>query len=237
VQFNSWIARIFWFWYIVGLILMLFYRVPEALGFSNGLFLFFYAVYAASQLTGSIASVLRTAAAIGIAGFLLEWVGAATGYPFGGYRYSPTLGLAFFGVPLAIAAAWIAVVIQGCMLAAPSARALRACSAGGYAVMLDLVLDPVAHARGFWEWDAHDAVVAFHGVPWTNYAAWFAAAALFSLLVPAQDVARGERRHAARLYQAMLLMFGLLAVKEGLWGSAAVAACGLLWTEHRRRSM
>ncbi len=237
MRFNSWLAQLFWFWYAVGLALMLFYRVPEALGFSNGLFLFFYAVYAVSHLQGSLAGVLRMAAAIGIAAFLLEGVGAATGYPFGHYRYSPTLGLAFFGVPVAIAAAWIAVVVQGCMLAAPSSRALRALSAGGYAVMLDLVLDPVAHARGFWEWPSHDAVVAFHGVPWTNYAAWFAAAALLSLLVPAKYVASGERQHAARLYQAMLLMFGLLAAKEALWGAAAVAACGMLWTEYRRRSL
>ncbi|MCD1261027.1 carotenoid biosynthesis protein [Paenibacillus athensensis] len=231
-------ALLFWGWYAVGLLLMLFFRVPEALGFANGLFLLLYALYAISLRLPSASGsrLLRIAPAllaIALLAFGVEWLGTTTGMPFGAYVYTATLGIGLFGVPAAVAAAWVGVVVNTSLLIPRGvSRPLRALTIGALATGLDLVLDPVAHARGLWRWDE---TAGLYGVPWTNFASWFAVGALLSLLLPQLDATEWQRRRAWRLYQGMLLMFGLLAVKEALWASAAIAAIALLAAERSLR--
>lgn len=242
----DWIGRVFWFWYGTGLVLMLLGPVPKALAFSNGLFLFWFALYActvyAKPQEGPTSlrlrpSSLRGAAAIfgtAAGSFVLEGIGVKTGWPFGSYRYTGLLGAGWAGVPAAVSAAWVGVVVTALVLASPVSRSRwsRALLTGAWALAFDLVLDPVAFARGFWIWEEPGR---YYGVPFHNFLAWFAAAALFSLLFPWRETQARQVRQARRLLQAMLLLFGLLALKEGLLAPAGLAAVWILTAEWGRK--
>ncbi|MED5020766.1 carotenoid biosynthesis protein [Paenibacillus chibensis] len=240
---------VFWFWYAAGAILLIFFGVPDALKFSNGLFLVFYGLYAlylASQ------AVFRTASprtfrskrlhlwvagiGIGLGGMAIEWLGVHSGWPFGTYGYTDILGVPVYGVPITMGFAWIAVVCNGALIGRYSpgirGRLLRALSTGGWTVMIDLCLDPVAYNRRFWFWESSGG---FYGVPWNNYISWFLIAALLSMLVPDLALDRRTARQGAFLLQMILLLFGILALQAGLQGSFAAALAGIILAEVRLR--
>jgi len=220
------IRILFWFWYTVGLLLMMTVGVPEWLAFSNGLFLLFFAVYALhveSKLGEPAALRWSRAAFVGLATFMVEGIGVQTGWPFGAYAYTSVLGAAAFGVPLAIACAWVGVIINGMLVSEGGTRWGRALRTGLWTVLFDLVLDPVAFAREFWIWENQGG---FYGVPAVNFISWFFVSALLSLLFPVRSISAAVRLESVRLLQFMLLMFGLLGLKEGLYVPLAIAAAG-----------
>lgn len=245
-------AWIFWVWYVIGAVLLLTIGVPQVLDFSNGLFLVFYALYALSLVRKSTVQpslsdwsvsdgknismrhLLSAAALMWLGGMALEWMGVHTGWPFGQYAYSDTLGALIWGVPWTLGFAWIAVVTGGILLSSvPSLRGwmgkvVRACLVGVWIIILDLVLDPVAHARGFWHWGGSGG---FYGVPWSNFVAWFVVGGVLSLSIPLLTLSRRIRRQAVWLYEAMLFMFGLLAWQHGITGSVLFALVGILLAE------
>ncbi|MBD2848231.1 carotenoid biosynthesis protein [Paenibacillus sp. IB182496] len=225
--------RVFYFWYAVGLILMLTVGVPSWLGFANGLFLLFFALYTLN-VEGRLGEPRHArwprAALIGLATFLVEWLGVRTGWPFGEYAYTPLLGWGVGGVPLTIACAWVGVVLLAALVSESGSRWLRALLTGVWTVVFDLVLDPVAFAREFWIWgDGHGG--GYFGVPIVNFVSWFVLSASLSLLLPVRMMTLAVRREAVRLLQLMLLMFGLLGAKEGLYIPLAVALIGMLAAE------
>ncbi|WP_017810995.1 carotenoid biosynthesis protein [Paenibacillus shenyangensis] len=187
--------------------------------------------------------LLLLALLIWLGGMSLEWIGVHTGWPFGEYEYTPLLGSLIFGVPWTLGFAWIGVVAGGALLSsarieregqAPAAvrtwsvRLLRAVKIGVWIIILDLVLDPVAHARGFWHWGGTGG---FYGVPWSNFVAWFVVGGVLSFTLPTLFITRKVHRHATFLYQGMLLLFGLLAWKAGIEGSMLAAVLGILLAE------
>lgn len=225
----SMLRAIFLFWYAAGLALMLTIGVPSALSFSNGWFLVLFTAYALSiedKLENSPRAMYGRALAVGVVTFAIERIGVATGFPFGSYAYTSVLGIRLVGVPLTIALAWVGILTIAVLLASSSSRLGRAIETGCWTVLLDLVLDPVAYARQFWLW-REGAGVTFHDVPLQNFAAWFLIAAVASLLYPQRSVPTELRREAARLMQLMLLMFGLLALREGLLAAFAIALAGI----------
>ncbi len=244
---------IFWIWYGIGAVLLLTIGVPQMLDFSNGLFLVFYALYALSLVRRShpqqklsdwsvinreivtLPRLLTAAALMWLGGMALEWLGVHTGWPFGEYAYSNILGSLLFGVPWTLGFAWIAVVSSGILLASGrmmadtmSARLLRAVQVGVWIIILDLVLDPVADARGFWNWGGDGG---FYGVPWSNFIAWFIVGGVLSLVIPIIRLSHSVARQAVFLYQGILLMFGLLAWQEGLSGSIVAGLIGIVLAE------
>lgn len=240
-------------WYSCGLVLMLTIGVPSWLLFSNGLFLVLYAVYAL-QIEAELGEPagLRIVRAIGIGGaaFLAEWIGVASGKPFGTYSYTSELGFLVGGVPITMTCAWVGVVTSAVMLAEGSgSRAIRAVKAGLWTVALDLVLDPVAFARGFWIWGNHGgasaggesglgslAGMSYYGIPFANFASWFCLTALLSFCYPLRGTGTAARTENVRLMQLMLLMFGLLGMKAGqaMPPILAAAACLILERKVRR---
>ncbi|MFD1887451.1 carotenoid biosynthesis protein [Paenibacillus wenxiniae] len=244
---------IFWIWYGIGAVLLLTIGVPQVLDFSNGLFLVFYALYAMSLVRRSqpqysmsdwsvsnrdsitLPRLLTAAALMWLGGMALEWIGVHTGWPFGEYEYSSILGSLVFGVPWTLGFAWIAVVSSGILLASGSQRAdsmrarlLRALQVGVWIIILDLVLDPVADARGFWSWGSDSG---FYGVPWSNFIAWFIVGGMLSLTIPIIRLSPSVARQAVFLYQGILLMFGLLAWQQGLIGSVIAGVIGIVLAE------
>lgn len=102
-------------------------------------------------------------------GYTLERVAIAV---FASHVYGPSWRLAPGGVPLAVAVTWAAVITSAMALAArrgrPSAldRALVAAFLG---IGLDLLMEPVASARGLWSWTPAGPWL---DVPIGNFVGW-----------------------------------------------------------------
>lgn len=229
----SWLFLI---WYAIGFILMVFFEVPPWLEFSNGIFLVLYAL---SLMEVAVRAdyenkrrIAAGAAAVAAVTFTVEYIGIKTGYPFGEYFYYPTLGPLILGVPFTIALAWVGVILNSMLLSSAKTRWMRALGTAFWVILLDLILDPVAAVREFWFWEKPGA---FYGIPLENFISWGLIAALCSLFFPLGPVPLRSLRQASRLFQAMLLLFGTLALKEGLSGIFVLSLVFMAVCEGRYR--
>lgn len=134
----------------------------------------------AARVCGVRGPVVLLAVAGG-GGLALEAVGVATGWPFGAYAYTGTLGPELLGVPLVVPLAWTmmawpALVVGRALARGPVGVAL----AGGAALAAwDVFLDPQMVDAGHWRWaDPVPALPLVPGVPLTNYAGWLVVAVL-----------------------------------------------------------
>ncbi|CAA0137391.1 Uncharacterised protein [Mycolicibacterium vanbaalenii] len=119
--------------------------------------------------------VLSLIAAAGVGGLLAESIGVATGWPFGQYSYTGTLGPELVGVPVVVPMAWV-------MMAWPALVVGRTLARHGLAVVLvgafaltawDVFLDPQMVGAGHWTWsDPQDGLPLVPGIPLSNYAGW-----------------------------------------------------------------
>ena len=106
---------------------------------------------------------------------LLEIIGVKTGLIFGEYSYGNILGIKFFEVPLIIGLNWVIIIWGGILLS----QKLTAgpywigISTGAFALLFDIMLEPVAISFGYWNWEGSI-------IPLQNYLAWFIIAFAFS---------------------------------------------------------
>ncbi|MCH1865574.1 carotenoid biosynthesis protein [Nocardioides sp. CFH 31398] len=131
----------------------------------------------------------RTAAVLvvvaGGGGLLAEAVGVRTGFPFGEYAYSGTLGWEVLGVPALVPMAWTMMAWPALLVARwLVSRTVPAISAAGsrLAVALlgawtltawDVFLDPQMVDLGHWTWaDPTPGLPGVEGIPLTNFAGW-----------------------------------------------------------------
>ncbi len=104
---------------------------------------------------------------------LVEQLGSKTGWPFGSYEYSGSLGYQIYGVPLVVPFAWV-------MLAHPIFIAARKVTKnwvflyGGLGMMAwDLFLDPQMVSAERWVWDFTGTSVPFQPeIPLSNTFGW-----------------------------------------------------------------
>lgn len=108
--------------------------------------------------------------------FSLEVIGVKTGYVFGSYSYGDVLGLKLFDVPLIIGFNWVLIILGAIGLANRIHRSPLqvALLSGTFAVLFDLILEPVAIKLGYWNWKK-----GF--IPLENYYSWFGIAFFSSL--------------------------------------------------------
>lgn len=125
------------------------------------------------------------AGAVSLLALLVEAVGTATGFPFGAYSYTGTLGVEVADVPVLVPLAWL-------WMAYPSYLAGRALAGTrwGWAVgawtlaTWDLFLDPMMVEAGHWVWqNPTPALPGIPGIPLTNYAGWIGTAILMMLAI------------------------------------------------------
>ena len=91
---------------------------------------------------------------------------------FGSHTYGGGWLVAPFGVPLAVAVVWAAVISSAMALAARSGwppTGARAAAAAVVAVTLDLLMEPVAVRVGLWRWTPPGPWL---GVPVGNFVGW-----------------------------------------------------------------
>lgn len=168
-------------------------------GWAAPLFLFVAGAIALLSDTARWKSLL-TAAGIG---FLFEVLGVWTGFPFGRYVYTGTLAPSLFGVPVAIACAWMVLFafvgqfVNNLWLAAACLTAT------------DLLIDPVAsRTLAYWRWLTPGA---YFGVPLSNFAGWY----LVSLVLFALHREPVRKSLSQRVLGASLLVF--FAARVVLW--------------------
>ncbi len=228
-------------------------------------------IVAAMYLYGWRRALLAGAGVI-VFSYLVETLGVRSGFPFGHYGYSGVLVPPLPGsVPLAVMFAWLLIVLgaYGIVFYKKSGRYAResrkhtalwhTLSIGSallgalLATLLDLAIEPVAfHVVHYWQWMQAGAL-AYYGVPFVNFAAWFVTAFVFLLFVdsllhtdgaqflqfskePARSVTKESydrsitRRLALlappALFLCSLFMFGLVDLTHGYYYGALSALLG-----------
>jgi uncharacterized membrane protein len=130
-----------------------------------------------------------TAIAVATLTWGIEFVGSATGIPFGAYSYTDILSPQLGHVPLVIPLAW--------MMMLPPAWAV-ATAIGGDQFRLkfiflsalaftawDLFLDPQMVSWGYWVWHSPGP---YFGIPLSNFVGWIVASGLVTAIVRPRDV-------------------------------------------------
>ncbi|MCD2204715.1 bisanhydrobacterioruberin hydratase [Halobacterium sp. KA-6] len=168
---------------VVGAVLLLASAwgwLPEPLAFNPYLVLAGVAVMRLPLIAGLLPLTDRKAAVAVLAlvayAFAIEFVGIATGWPYGHFEYLVELGPMLAGsVPLGLPVFFLPLVVNSYLLVLllfgrHTRRAVvRLPAVAAVVVWMDVVLDPGAVALGFW---AYDAAGAYYGVPLSNYLGW-----------------------------------------------------------------
>lgn len=204
------------------------------------------------RVHGVLGAVLLVAVAGG-GGLVAESVGVATGWPFGQYAYTGSLGVEVLGVPFVVPLAWVMMAWPALVVARTLAtRRLTVVVLAAVALTAwDVFLDPQMVAAGHWTWfHPSPGLPLIPGIPLTNYAGWLLVSlvmmAILHAALPRED---GPSAPAATLYlwvyfssvMAHLVFFGLpgSAVTGGiLMGAVAIPfAITLLRRRHRDPSV
>ena len=198
---------------------------------------FFLAAVADAGRVHGLAGALLLVAVAGGGGLVAEAVGVATGWPFGHYAYTGSLGPELFGVPVVVPMAWAMMAWPALVVARTLAVRTPAVIAVGAVALTawDIFLDPQMVAAGHWTWfDPEPGLPLVSGIPLTNYAGWLlVSAVVMAALNGALRGQRGPSAPAAALYLWVysssvlghLVFFGLpgSAVTGGLvMGAVAV---------------
>ena len=154
--------------------------LPEPLAFNPHLVLAGVAVMRLPLIAGLLPLTDHKAAVAVLAlvayAFAIEFVGVATGWPYGHFEYlielgpmlagSVPLGLPVFFLPLVVNSYLLVLLLFGRHI---RRAVVRLPAVAAVVVWMDVVLDPGAVALGFW---AYDATGAYYGVPLSNYLGW-----------------------------------------------------------------
>jgi uncharacterized membrane protein len=135
---------------------------------------------------------LGVLALVAVVAVLLEALGLSTGFPYGEYSYSDTLGPTLLGVPFLVPLAWLMMAWPSWVLAAVLTDRLRPGRRPVARVLLaaylfaawDVVLDPQLVQAGYWRW-AHPSpgLPGIDTVPLTNLGGWLLAGLLLMPLL------------------------------------------------------
>ena len=186
--FNKFRWSLILIFFIFNILLIYTYKNPNLLAVDSFIvtaLLFLIAVFHGTERYGkknlSIFFIITL-----VVSFFFENLSIATGFPFGFYHYSPTLGL--LTVPLIIIFAYFAIGYLSWMLShvltGQYNRKLEGKQifivpfiAAFIMVMWDLTVDPISSTlQGLWVWSTPGA---YFGVPISNFFGWFLVVYLF----------------------------------------------------------
>lgn len=191
---------------------------------------------------GAALSLFIASSSIALASELL---GTHTGYPFGGYSYTPLLGHRVLGlVPFVIPISWFymlyaslaicARLARGDVLRAPGTRGAPwawSLAAGLILTAWDVSMDPAMVATAHWVWHVPGP---FYGMPWSNWAGWLItgtviARVMLAIVPPARLV---ERLSQARLPLALYAMNGIMpiaiCIRERMWWAVVLGTVAMV---------
>lgn len=172
-------------------------------------------------------------------GLLVEAIGRSTGFPFGPYDYTDSLGMKVLGVPLVIPLAW-AMMAYPALLAAQrlaASRILVTIIGAWILAAWDVFLDSQMVSEGHWVWtNPTPALWGVPGIPIGNYLGWLLTAivmiGLLSLLPRRSHMPDGVPTFMlAWVYLSNILanavFFGKPAV--ALWGGVLMGIAIIPW--------
>ena len=118
----------------------------------------------------------------GFLGFLSEIIGVKTGFPYGEYFYTETLGIKIFDVPIVLISSWIIIttfsldILNSLHLNKFFFPILFSITSTTY----DLLIDPLMSGPlNYWEWNNHGY---YFGIPVSNFLGWIIVSAIIGLL-------------------------------------------------------
>lgn len=202
-----------------GVVSYVFYGGPPAdARWTAAAFLFLAGLIVA---VASPATDLKWLVVAAMMGFISELAGVHLGFIFSPYRYTEVLQPQVAGVPLAMIAAWMALLAYVWQML----RELHLPKWGDVAVgaawmtAIDFVIDPLAaNSLGYWEWAQSGF---YYGIPWRNFVGWFVVSALIFVLVRR----RFEMNPWARfLGLSIILFFTIIAFAHRLVLAGAFGA-------------
>ncbi len=149
-------------------------------------------------------------AGIFLAGFLAEWIGVHSGFPFGNYSYGSNLGFKIDEIPVMIGANWAVLVFVTGAIASVVFNKIATRVVGGAAMMvlLDLFMEPVAPVFDFWTFEGGEA-------PVQNYFGWLAVAILLQFLFQ-KRIGKGDVKFSLHVYSTQLVFFVYFFLQYGL---------------------
>ncbi|HVE79959.1 MAG TPA: carotenoid biosynthesis protein [Gemmatimonadaceae bacterium] len=162
-----------------------------------------------------------------------ELLGTSTGFPFGPYSYTSLLGLRVLGkVPFPIPVSWAYMIYASLAIVARvlapgdgwRTRVRWALLGGAVLTAWDVAMDPaMSFVTKHWVWHVDGA---FYGMPWVNWAGWYATGVVVSLvmlaLIPPSRLAPrvAPSRFPLALYAANGVMPIAMCFRSGLWWAA-----------------
>jgi putative membrane protein len=149
------------------------------------------------------------------AAYGIELLGSKSGWPFGHYTYSPTLGAAILGVPVVVPFAWI-MMVHPILVSARKISTHWTFLIGGLGIAIwDLFLDPQMVSAGRWTWEKQS-----HHVPWepsiplSNFAGWMlcgmALIAILNRILPKERRKHGSSTAIMDLFLVWVLFSGVV---------------------------
>jgi uncharacterized membrane protein len=147
---------------------------------------------------------------VALFGYFIELLGVHSGWPFGVYEYSSTLGFAIAGVPLVVPFAWVMMVHPALVAARRVTPKWTFIYGGALLAGWDLFLDPQMVAAGRWTWVVDGAHIPFvPDVPLSNFFGWLLAGcaivAFCNLVLPFE-----RRKESASLRAVTILLTWVL---------------------------
>ena len=145
----------------------------------------------------------------------VEQFGSRTGWPFGEYSYSSSLGLAIAGVPLVVPFAWIMMVHPILMVSRKITKSWVFLLGGAGLMAWDLFLDPQMVSANRWSWKIIGPHVPFEkNIPLTNTVGWLLTGmAIISILhrvLPKERRKVGASALAMEIYLVWILFAGVI---------------------------
>ncbi|MFO7852537.1 MAG: carotenoid biosynthesis protein [Bacteroidota bacterium] len=148
-----------------------------------------------------------------VGGWLIEFIGTRTGFPFGDYEYTSLLFPLVAGVPLILGLNWFFLVYCSFVITSfiPAAKTIRALAGAVLMTGFDLLLEPFAIHTRMWVWEGDK-------VPLSNYIAWFVLSFIFIRLMYINPPEKDNRLgiflfvYQTGLFAALVLTWKLLSL-------------------------
>ena len=160
-------------------------------------------------------------AVIFLGGFLVEVIGANTGFLFGQYSYGKSMGPLVFKVPVIIGLNWFSIIYCAGVVVDKMQQLIEAKVdiPGGLttelqlvsfvidgallATFFDYIMEPAAAKLGYWEWEGNS------GAPFSNFITWFVVSALMLAFMRKLRV-NTSNHFAVHLLIIQILFFSIL---------------------------
>jgi putative membrane protein len=113
---------------------------------------------------------------------IIEGIAVWTGFPYGNFEYSNSLGSLIFNlVPLSVSFAYLPILLGSLFVASELTFKKYSFSliTSFFMVIVDMVIDPAAVSIGFWSYNIKGF---YYGVPLSNFIGWLLTGYIYAMI-------------------------------------------------------